>query len=103
MSFGHRMADRWRLDGFEHWLQVWIGEYSPPLERIRTVREWIQSRETDPLAGVRFVPGFSDYLFGWIPGTLDAADRVVTCTYWLDRAGRAVRCDLIETQSWPVS
>ena len=94
----------WRLDKDEFWLQHWIGEESPPLERIAIVRTWLESRKVDPLAGALPVPGFPpEWRHAWIRGTMDANQRVVTCTYRLDADAALVIIDMISTQSWPVS
>ena len=70
--------------------------------RPRDVREWLRSREEDPFAGIRYVPGIEDYFFGVVPGTMGTDGRVVTCAYWVQRDDRIVRVDMISTVSWPV-
>jgi hypothetical protein len=40
----------WGLVKDDFWLQNWIGEESPPAERIQIVRAWLESRKVDPLA-----------------------------------------------------
>ncbi len=97
------MAGLWRLDRDEQWLQHWIGEESPPVERIQTVRAWLESRKVDPLAGAVPVPDFPpEWRHAWIRGTMDVRKRVVTCTYRLDVDVNTVVIDMISTQSWPV-
>lgn len=97
-------------DGDRAWLAVefdgpvrrWVEEYQPSLTAIENVQNWIYAREADPFSGVRLVPGFDNLMFGVVPGTLDADGRVVTCTYWVQRADHILRCDMISTASWPV-
>jgi hypothetical protein len=94
----------WRLDKDEFWLQHWIGEESPPIERIAVVRAWLESRKVDPFAGGKPVPTMGpEYRHGFIPGTMDGDRRVVTCGYRIDDAAHTVVIDMISTQSWPVS
>lgn len=93
----------WKLDqdSFKEPVKRWVREYEPRLPVILAVREWIRSREDDPLAGVYYVPGFTDYFHGTIPGTY-VDGRVVTCAFWLDRDAKLIICDMISTKSWPV-
>ena len=88
--------------GFNKWLKIWVREYAPSLPLIVTVRGWVLSRAEDPFEGAKFVPGFNDYLFAAIPGSMGEDGRVVTCAYRIHRADWTVECDMISTSSWPV-
>jgi hypothetical protein len=92
----------WLALGFDDPVKHWVREYAPRLAVIRNVRDWIRSREVDPFAGVRIVPGFDDLFFGIVPGTMGDDGWVVTCSYWVIRADSVVRCDVLSTASWPV-
>jgi hypothetical protein len=92
----------WLALDFDDPVKRWVREYKPRLTAIRSLRDWIRSREADPFQGVRLVPGFDNLMFGIIPGTMDDDGRVVTCSYWVYRADRILRCDMISTASWPV-
>ncbi|GAA2712918.1 hypothetical protein [Actinoplanes palleronii] len=92
----------WLLSNFDRWISWWVQECEPPLRINITVRGWVVSRAENPFEGARFVPGFDDLLFAAIPGTLDEAGQVVTCTYRVIRADWTVYCSMIGTASWPV-
>lgn len=92
----------WLLLDYKEPVRHWLREFSPPLPVIVKVREWLRTREVNPLDGIRYVPGFDDYMFGVVPGTLGEDGRVVTCTFWVDRDNSFIRLDMISTASWPV-
>jgi hypothetical protein len=87
---------------YEEPIRLWVREYAPSLPVLLTVRDWLRSREENPFAGIRYVHGFDNYLFGVIPGTMGDDGRVVTCTYWVFREDWTVRIDMLSTASWPV-
>ena len=95
-------ARPWTLQLFLERLELWADEVKPSAELVIIVATWIQGRMDDPFEGVRRVEGFENLWFGAIPGSDDGLGNVVTCSYWINVSGHAVRCDLFSTSTWPV-
>jgi len=94
-------APEWHLVGFIEHLDRWAALESPNQDRRLVVAQWVIARHDDPYAGVRREPGFDNLWFGRIPGTRDAANTVVTCSYFVEESTNTVTCNSIASLSLP--
>jgi hypothetical protein len=96
------MGDPWHLEGFAARLDEWI-DLERPDDWLRVlVGNWVLSRIEDPYDGLRREPGFDNFWFGIIPGSLDVDGTAVACSLWMSEISHGVRCDRIATLSWPI-
>ncbi len=96
----------WILQDFLPRLDEWV-QQEQPLDELRVhVLDWIFTRMRDPYADARRVSGFADYWHAVVPNSGHFDDRAercaVLCLYWVDDAGRTVRCDRIASLSLPL-
>lgn len=92
----------WKLERFIERLDLWV-DLEAPTEDLRiTVIEQIFTRMETPYRGVKRVWSGDNLWFGVVPGTAHGAGMVVTWAYRIFESRRAVRCDLIESISFPI-
>lgn len=70
----------------------WVEIESPDEATQQRVIDWIGERRKDPTQGVRRELDIPHLWHGRIPGTLDGAGTMVTCTYQILAQTRIVRC-----------
>jgi hypothetical protein len=92
----------WKLVRFIEHLDRWADIESPDPHSRLMVAAWIMDRHEDPYMGVRREPGFANLWFGRIPGTLDRAGSIVTCSYFVYETTRVVSCNGIARLSLPL-
>jgi hypothetical protein len=92
----------WKLERFVERLDLWV-DVTRPSEDLRIrVTEQIFTRMEHPYRGVKRVAGSDNLWFGVIPGSSHDPGMVVTWAYRIFDSRRAVRCDLIESLSYPI-
>ena len=95
----------WTLQNFLPCLDAWTQLERPLDELRRHVTRWIFTRHDDPMANARRVAGFADLWEAVIPDSEHFDDNLsrcaVVCFYWVDVAGRTVRCDSFASLSLP--
>ena len=96
------MTAPWTLENFIEALDIWTESENPSDDLRIVVTAWVMSRADDPYQGVRREASFDNYWYGTVPRSLHDDDKVVLCSYWIIESEHVVRCDLINTLSYPV-
>jgi hypothetical protein len=70
----------------------WVEIESPDGATQLRVIEWIAARREDPTQGVQRELDFPNLWWGRIPGTMDDARTLVSCSYQILARTKIVRC-----------